>query len=205
MITRVLLIQLLASGLLAVSVVGCLQEQEGPSTSSALPDSLVSKDVPYVTTPQRVVERMLVLADVTSEDTVYDLGSGDGRFVITAAQQFGARGIGIEIDPQLVREARSSARLAGVSNRVAFRRGNLFEVDLGEASVVTLYLEPDLNRRLRPKLLRQLDPGDRVVSHQFDMGRWAPDRVENVEGRIIYLWRVPDAVPDSLLATEEDR
>jgi 23S rRNA G2445 N2-methylase RlmL len=118
--------------------------------------------------------------------------------VITAAQQFGARGVGIEIDPELVREARSQARLAGVADRVTFRQGNLFEVDLHEATVVTLYLEPDLNLRLRPKLLLQLDPGDRVVSHQFDMGTWTPDRTESMGRSTVYLWTIPDALPDTL-------
>ena len=172
---------------------GCAQDRDGAAT-----DSAASKDVPYVTTPQRVVERMLAMADVSADDVVYDLGSGDGRFVITAAQQFGARGVGVEIDPQLVEQARAQARLAGVADRVTFRQGNLFEVDLREATVVTLYLEPDLNLRLRPRLLLQLDPGDRVVSHDFGMGAWTPDRVEKMAGSRLYLWTVPSRLPDSL-------
>jgi SAM-dependent methyltransferase len=172
---------------------GCAQDRDG-----AAADSAASKDVPYVTTPQRVVERMLAMADVSADDVVYDLGSGDGRFVITAAQQFGARGVGVEIDPQLVEQARAQARLAGVADRVTFRRGNLFDVDLREATVVTLYLEPDLNLRLRPRLLLQLDPGDRVVSHDFGMGAWTPDRVEKMDGSTLYLWTVPSRLPDSL-------
>lgn len=179
---------------------GCAQQpDDAVPRSAATADSSQKKDVPYITTPQRVVERMLEMADVSDEDVVYDLGSGDGRFVITAAQQFGARGVGIEIDPDLVREARSKARLAGVSDRVEFRQGSLFDVDLREASVVTLYLEPDLNLRLRPKLLLHLDPGDRVVSHDFDMGTWTPDRVETMGRSTIYRWIVPDRTPDSLL------
>jgi SAM-dependent methyltransferase len=180
---------------------GCAQDRGGASrdgTSAPTADSAQSKDVPYVTTPQRVVERMLAMADVSAGDVVYDLGSGDGRFVITAAQQFGARGVGVEIDPELVREARAQARLAGVADRVTFRQGNLFDVDLREATVVTLYLEPDLNLRLRPKLLLQLDPGDRVVSHDFGMGSWTPDRVEKMDGSTLYLWTVPSQLPDSL-------
>lgn len=173
---------------------GCAQDRDGASAA----DSTASKDVPYVTTPQRVVERMLAMADVSADDVVYDLGSGDGRFVITAAQQFGARGVGVEIDPQLVEQARAQARLAGVADRVTFRRGNLFDVDLREATVVTLYLEPDLNLRLRPRLLLQLDPGDRVVSHDFGMGAWTPDRVEKMDGSTLYLWTVPSRLPDSL-------
>jgi SAM-dependent methyltransferase len=179
---------------------GCAQKPDSDAPSAAPPlDSVAAeKDVPYVTTPQRVVERMLAMADVSEDDVVYDLGSGDGRFVITAAQQFGARGVGVEIDPQLVRQARSQARLAGVTDRVTFRQGNLFETDLREATVVTLYLEPDLNLRLRPKLFLQLDPGDRVVSHDFDMGAWTPTRVDTVAGSIIHLWTIPAQLPDSL-------
>ena len=193
---------LLAWGVLVVIITplaGCAQDQGSARTApSSTVDTSISKDVPYVTTPQRVVERMLEMADVSQDDVVYDLGSGDGRFVITAAQQFGARGVGVEIDPQLVQQARSQARLAGVTDRVEFRQGNLFDVDLHDASVVTLYLEPDLNLRLRPKLLLQLDPGDRVVSHDFDMGSWTPDRVEKIGGSTIYLWTVPQTIPDSL-------
>ena len=195
---------LLALGLwvsaLCLPWIGCAQQPDDPTASSAAPlDSVAAnKEVPYVTTPQRVVERMLAVADVSEDDVVYDLGSGDGRFVITAAQQFGARGVGVEIDPDLVREARSKARLAGVADRVEFRQGDLFETDLREATVVTLYLEPDLNLRLRPKLLLQLDPGDRVVSHNFDMGAWTPDRTETMGNSTLYLWTIPDRIPDSL-------
>jgi SAM-dependent methyltransferase len=184
----------------ALPLSGCAQEQDAPSASTAQlpPDSSITKDVAYVKTPQRVVERMLEMADVSENDVVYDLGSGDGRFVITAAQQFGARGVGIEIDPDLVRTARAKARLAGVADRVTFRQGNLFNVDLHEASVVTLYLEPELNLRLRPKLLLQLDPGDRVVSHDFGMGSWTPDKVDKLAGSTVYHWTIPDTIPDSL-------
>jgi SAM-dependent methyltransferase len=196
---------LLVGGLALVILtpgVGCAQQQDAdssdPFTATPLDSLDAEKDVPYVTTPQRVVERMLEMADVSEDDVVYDLGSGDGRFVITAAQQFGARAVGVEIDPQLVRQARSQARLAGVTDRVEFRQGNLFETDLREATVVTLYLEPDLNLRLRPKLLLQLDPGDRVVSHDFGMGAWTPDRVEKIGDSTVYLWTVPEQVPDSL-------
>lgn len=177
---------------------GCAQHSDAPTPSTSSDSIASEKDVPYVTTPQRVVERMLEMADVSEEDVVYDLGSGDGRFVITAAQQFGARAVGVELDPELVRQARSQARLAGVSDRVTFRQGDLFDVELDEASVVTLYLEPELNLRLRSKLLLQLDPGDRVVSHDFGMGAWTPEQVEKMEGSILYLWTIPEVVPDSL-------
>jgi SAM-dependent methyltransferase len=179
---------------------GCAQEQDDSSSSLVFtqPDSAISKDVAYVTTPQRVVDRMLEMANVSEDDVVYDLGSGDGRIVTTAAQRYGARGVGIEIDPKLIRMARSKARLVGVTDQVTFRKANLFDVDLHEASVVTLYLGGDLNLRLRPKLLLQLDPGDRVVSHDFDMGAWTPDRVEKLAGSTLYLWTIPNTIPDSL-------
>jgi SAM-dependent methyltransferase len=184
--------------ILLLPLPGCAQEQHRPSVPIDTADTTAKKDVPYVNTPQRVVERMLEMADVSEDDVVYDLGSGDGRFVITAAQQFGARGVGVEIDPALVREARSRARLAGVSDRVEFRQGDLFDVDLDEATVVTLYLEPDLNMKLRPKLLLQLNPGARVVSHHFGMGTWTPDRTEKMDGSTLYLWTIPSTLPESL-------
>jgi hypothetical protein len=159
---------------------------------SAARDSGANPDVPYVGTPQPVVEKMLALAGTSDDDVVYDLGSGDGRIPITAAQQFGARAVGVEIREDLVRIARNRARLAGVSDRVSFRRQDLFDVALEEATVVTLFLLPEVNRKLRPRLLRRLDPGDRVVSHRFNMGAWAPDSVVQARGNPLYLWRIPD-------------
>ncbi len=181
---------------------GCTSDQETAQVETGALEAVPpdSKDVPYVRTPQVVVEQMLELADVSEEDVVYDLGSGDGRFVITAAQQFGARGVGIEIDPELVRDARESASFAGVSDQVEFRQGDLFEADIREATVVTLYLLPSINLKLRPKLLEQLEPGARVVSHDFDMNGWAPDSTEAVGEDSIYLWRIPEEPPDSLLS-----
>lgn len=132
-------------------------------------------DVPWVATPPEVIRAMLELAEVGPEDLVYDLGSGDGRIVLTAARDFGARAVGIEIDVGLVARARGRAEEAGLAGNVEFRRGDLFEADLGEASVVTLYLLPTVNRRLRPLLLDDLPPGSRVVSHRWDMGDWKPD------------------------------
>lgn len=181
---------------------GCLQQPDADSaTSSAAPlDSIeVEKEAPYITTPQWVVERMLAMANVGEDDVVYDLGSGDGRFVITAARQFDARGVGIEINPRLLRQARINARLAGVEDQVTFRQGDLYKADLREATVVTVYLDKKLNVHLRPRLLRQLDPGDRVVSHNYGMGAWSPDRVERIGDRKLFLWTVPAQVPDSLL------
>src|SRR5919109_1152283 len=132
----------------------------------------LARDVPYVPTPERVVDKMLELAKVGPQDVVYDLGSGDGRIVIAAARKHGARGVGIDIDPQRIKEGRDNARRAGVADRVEFREGDLFKADIGDATVVTLYLMSSVNLRLRPKLLNELKPGTRVVSHAFGMGDW---------------------------------
>ena len=150
-------------------------------------------DVPYVPTPQTVVDAMLGMAAVNKDDVVYDLGCGDGRIVITAAKKFGARGVGIDIDPERIKEANANAKAAGVSDRVKFIEQDLFQTDFKEASVVTLYLLPDINLKLRPKLLSELKPGARIVSHAFDMGDWKPDKTESVDGsRTIYFWIVPE-------------
>ena len=152
-------------------------------------------DVPYVQTPHEVVTQMLRLAGVGRNDVVYDLGSGDGRLVIAAARDFGARGVGVEIDPRLVAQSVESARRAGVGDRVTFREQDLFQTDLADATVVTLYLSPTLNLRLRPKLLRELRAGARIVSHDFDMGDWPPARALRIDVRErasqVYLWVVP--------------
>ncbi|HET9478619.1 MAG TPA: class I SAM-dependent methyltransferase, partial [Pyrinomonadaceae bacterium] len=133
----------------------------------------VKKDVPYVPTPQNVVDEMLKLAKVTKDDVVYDLGCGDGRLVITAVKKFNAkRGFGVDIDPQRITESNANAKAAGVTDRVEFAVQDLFQTDLKDATVVTLYLLPEVNLRLRPKLLNELQPGTRVVSHSFDMGDW---------------------------------
>ncbi len=153
------------------------------------------QEVPDVRTPLVVVNEMLRLADVTADDIVYDLGSGDGRILIAAAGDRGARGVGLEIDPALVAQSTERARRLGLADRLSFRQQDLFEADLAPATVVTLYLSPDLNRRLRAKLLRELRPGARIVSHSFDMGDWAPARtlqVRSHEGsHTLYLWVVP--------------
>ena len=152
-------------------------------------------EVPYVQTPTEVVAEMLRLAGVNGNDVVYDLGSGDGRLVIAAARDFGARGVGIEIDPHLVAQSAESARRAGVADRVKFLAANLFDIDLSDATVVTLYLSPELNLRLRPKLLRELRPGSRIVSHDFAMGDWTPQHTISVPTRDrvakVFLWVVP--------------
>jgi SAM-dependent methyltransferase len=163
-----------------------------PSTVEGQPAARTKPDVIYVPTPQPVVEAMLELAQVTRGDVVYDLGSGDGRIVIAAAKKYGATGVGVEIDPALVKKARESAAAAGVSNRVRFVTGDLFTADLSKASVVTLYLLQSLNERLRPKLVRQLKPGTRIVSHVFNMGpEWPPEKTMTVERSRIFLWSIP--------------
>lgn len=148
-------------------------------------------DVIFVPTPDDVVSKMLELAQVSAQDTVYDLGCGDGRIVITAARKYRARAVGIDIDPERIAEARENAQQAGVADRVRFVRGDLFEADISAASVVTLYLLTELNIRLRPKLLAELRPGTRVVSHAFSMGEWQPERMAEVSGSRVYLWRIP--------------
>jgi SAM-dependent methyltransferase len=148
-------------------------------------------DVIFVPTPNEIVDTMLKMAGVGKNDTVYDLGCGDGRIVITAAQKYGARGVGIDIDPDRVAEATENVKKAGVADRVRIVRGDLFEADIRSATVVTLYLLTDLNLKLRPKLLRDLKPGTRVVSHAFSMGDWSPERTAEVQGTHVYLWRIP--------------
>lgn len=149
---------------------------------------------PFVPTPQDVVDRMLALAEVTSKDTVYDLGCGDGRIVITAARKYGAHGMGFDIDPQRIKESTENARTAGVGNLVSFKQQDVMTVDVSPATVVTLYLLTASNLKLRPLLTRELKPGARIVSHMFSMGDWEPAKVDNFtneEGfpRTLYLWK----------------
>ena len=146
-------------------------------------------DVHYVPTPQAVVDAMLKMAALTGTDVVYDLGSGDGRIPITAAERYGARGVGIDIDPRRVTEANENAKVAGVTDKVTFLVQDLFTSDFRDATVVTLYLSPSLNERLIPKLKAELKPGTRIVSHAFDMGdTWPPEKKEEVAGKTIYFW-----------------
>lgn len=149
-------------------------------------------DVIFVPTPEPVVEAMLKMAEVKPGDVVYDLGSGDGRIVISAARDYGARGVGIDIDPERIAEAQRNVDQAGVGDRVDIVQGDLFEADLSKASVVTLYLLQSLNEKLRPKLLRELRPGTRIVSQSFDMGDWKPAQTATVDGTTIYMWIVPE-------------
>ena len=138
-----------------------------------------------------VIDEMLKLAKVTKDDLVYDLGCGDGRVVVTAAKTYGARGVGIDIDPERIKEATANAAKAGVGDRVKFMQADLFETDLRPATVVTLYLLESLNLKLQPKLVSELKPGTRIVSHAFSMGPWTPDQELTVEGRRVYLWKIP--------------
>ena len=161
----------------------------------AMPGALTPRlDVPYVPTPQEVVDKMLDLAKVGKNDTLFDLGCGDGRIVVTAAKARGARGTGIDIDPTRIAEATENAKKAGVSDRAKFRVGDLFKTDFSSATVVTLYLLPNINAKLRPQLWKQLKVGTRVVSHAFDMGaEWPAEKTVDVDGRTIYYWTITEA------------
>ena len=157
----------------------------GPQAPSRTPDVI------YVPTPPEVVDAMLKVANVKAGDVVYDLGCGDGRIVVTAAQKYGARGVGIDIDPQRIKEATANAQRAGVADKIKFMQADLFETSISDATVVTLYLLPSLNLKLQPKLLKELKPGTRVVSHAFDMGSWKPDQELDLNGRHVYMWTIP--------------
>ena len=161
------------------------------ATAEKQAGQLRQPDVIFVPTPQEVVDAMLEMANVTAKDVVYDLGSGDGRIPITAAKKYGARAIGIDIDPQRIKEANENLKQAGVADKVKFLNQDLFETNLSEASVVTLYLLPSLNVKLMPKLQKELKPGTRIVSHSFDMGdQWPPEKTQDVNGRMIYYWTI---------------
>ena len=147
-------------------------------------------DVIFVPTRELVIDAMLKAAKVGSNDVVYDLGCGDGRIVVAAAK-LGARAVGIDIDPQRIKEANENAARNGLTGKVEFRQGDLFEADIKDATVVTLYLLPSLNVKLRPRLMEQLRPGTRIVSHDFDMGDWAPEETISVDGKTVYVWTIP--------------
>jgi tRNA G37 N-methylase Trm5 len=153
------------------------------------------KIVPYVPTPQEVVDRMLELAEVKKGDVVYDLGSGDGRIVVTAAKKYGVKAIGFEIDPQRIKESHENIKKAGVENLVEIRQQDIRTVDLSAASVLTMYLLPEVNLMIRPNIWKQMKPGSRVVSHDFDMGDWKPLKTEQIKDgtsweHTLYLWHV---------------
>ena len=157
----------------------------------AQPPEPVAINAPYVPSSDKVVSAMLKLAHVKATDVVYDLGCGDGRIVILAAKLYGAHGTGVDLNPQRIQEARANARKAGVQGLVKFELNDLFLADIHSATVVTLYLLPDVNLRLRPKLLSELQPGTRLVSNSFGMGDWKPAKEEVVDGSHIYLWTIP--------------
>jgi SAM-dependent methyltransferase len=184
---------LLGPVLTAAMLSGCTAG--APSAGVGAPAAPVKLDVIFVATDLTIVNAMLTLAGVTRDDVVYDLGCGDGRIVIAAAKEFGARGVGVDLDPQRIREAQENAVRAGVADRVKFRVEDVFDTDIQSATVVTLFLSPELNARLRPKLTSQLKPGTRIVSHRYGIGDWMPEKTRTVtvsETRNhVFLWRVP--------------
>ena len=179
--------------LLTLSAGAQTPAQRAPQAPAAKPQKeLRAPDVIFVPTPHEVVDAMLKVAKVGKDDVLYDLGSGDGRIPITAAQRYGiARGIGIDINPQRIKEANENLRKARVGERVRFVNADLFESDLSDATVITLYLLPELNLKLLPKLLKEVKPGTRIVSHAFDMGTWKPEQSLDISGRKVYFWMIP--------------
>jgi SAM-dependent methyltransferase len=165
-------------------------------TAPALAAPPLVKDVPYVPTPPEVVQRMIQLGGVRSGDVLYDLGCGDGRIVIEAVKTPGVRGVCVDIDPERIADAKRNAATAGVTDRIRFVEGDLFKVPFNDATVMTLYLMPDVNMRLRPRLLSELRPGTRIVSHAFDMGDWTPEERVVVELQpstyVLYRWTIPE-------------
>ncbi|GBE92289.1 SAM-dependent methyltransferase [Nostoc cycadae] len=210
MLKKILLSLITGVSVTTLAIAGCTAQQQD-SAAEVQPPVLTAQteaptttqpqerpgDVPYVPTPQPVVDAMLQVAKVGKNDVLYDLGSGDGRIVVTAAQKYGTRGVGIDINPERIQEANANAQKAGVTDRVQFRQQDLFKTDLSEATVITLYLLPEVNQRLRPELLK-LKPGTRIVSHAFDMGDWKPQQTLQVDGKTIYYWVVPKEVPANL-------
>jgi Methyltransferase domain len=170
-------------------LVGLLAANPALAQTDAKPLTL---DVPYVPTPQRVVDKMLEAAKVRKGDYLIDLGSGDGRIPITAARRFGIRAMGVDLNPERISEAKANAAKAGVSDRVTFVQANIFSTDFSKATVLTLYLLPEVNLKLRPRILAELRPGTRVVSHDFHMGDWKPRRMVRIGDDVVYLWIVPD-------------
>lgn len=168
-----------------------------PANTVIVDDVVPSElDVPYVPTHQSIVDEMLTMAEVKSTDVLYDLGSGDGRIPITAAKRFGTRGVGVDLNPVRVKEANKNAEDAKVTDKVKFIQGDLFEQDFSEATVLALYLLPEVNMKLRPKIL-EMKPGTRVVSHNYDMGDWKPEKSKTIktpdgETHYVYFWRVPE-------------
>lgn len=177
--------------LLVIALAACSPAGPNAVGESRAANALREPDVRYEPSPMPVVHAMLRLAETGPRDLVYDLGSGDGRIPITAARDYGARGVGVDIDPRRIAEANANAREAGVTDRVSFRNEDLFEANFSDATVVTLFLYRDVNLKLRPRLLAELRPGTRVVSYWHDMGDWEPERTTRMERADIYLWTIP--------------
>ncbi len=176
----------------------------GPAQTNDKPaEKEPNLDAPYVPTPQDVVDRMLELAKITGDDFVMDLGCGDGRILVTAAQKFGARGFGVDIDPKRIVEAKANAAAAGVSDKVDFGIEDLFHTPIGKASVLALYLFPHINELLAPRMLKEMKPGSRIVSHGFGIGKWRPDKEDMVAMRHIYFYVVPANVEGSWRIKED--
>lgn len=169
------------------------------------PSKKTQPDTPFASTPHKVVKEMLKLADTGKEDVVYDLGSGDGRIVIAAARDFGAKGVGIELDRELFAESINNAEKAGVGKKVRFIQEDFFETDLKETTVVTLYLLPEINDLLMPKLIKELKPGARIVSHMWGLGDWEPDKTLNAYGKTLYMWFVPASINGDWRVTLQNR
>lgn len=186
------MLRVAASASILLFALSASAQNAAPQAPQAPTAELRAPDVIFVPTPQPVVEAMLKVAKVRKGDVLYDLGSGDGRIPITAAQKFGiTRGTGIDINPERIKEANENLAKAGVGDRVRFINADLFESDLSDATVITLYLLPSLNLKLLPKLLKELKPGTRIVSHAFDMGTWKPSQTLTVAGSIVYFWTIP--------------
>lgn len=182
--------------ILCVAIAACALIGTGCAAQVTAAPALRAPDVRYEPTDMEVVQVMLRLGEVKAEDVVFDLGCGDGRIVIAAARQAGARGVCVDIDPKRIAESRENARREGVSDRVEFRNEDLFTTDLSGATVIMLFLWPELNLKLRPRLLRELEPGTRIVSHWHDMGDWTPQETVSITSRgrprNVYLWTVPE-------------
>lgn len=194
----------LAALLTAAALLGmrCLSVTSAQCSLDSLFGSSPALDVPYAETRYELVEAMLEMADVQPEERVIDLGTGDGRILIVAARDFGASGLGVDIDPSLVRDAQANASAAGVAERTEFRAEDLFDTPIADADVLTMFLLPEVNMRLRPRILDEMRPGTRVVSHAFDMGDWQPDDEVRVGGAHAYLWVVPAQVEGRWQMTE---
>jgi ribosomal protein L11 methylase PrmA len=189
--TRLLLTTLVVGLLVQLPSVAALGAPQEAQQTAPAENATRTPDVIFVPTPEAVVDAMLEVAKVTRNDVVYDLGCGDGRIPVAAAQKYGARAVCIDIDPQRIKEAEERVRSANVEDRVKVMEADLFTTDISEATVVTLYLLPSLNQKLIPKLKAELAPGTRIVSHAFDMGDWKPEKELTVDGRKVYFWTIP--------------